>query len=165
MTAIGWDIEDAVDAIADVLLSPEFNDNLAKQYEQRRRQMPVRFLEVVYVGEKASPDGYPCAEVIVIDGDKSSDDPMIPNEISLQFTVNGTSEELMEREILRLIGAARATFEGQLLQPFTGGSPVSTRRAEYSPTVPRRTTTQQSDFVKSGSLQLFVVTPYIRSMM
>ena len=159
---IGFDLEDAIDALCDVFMSPEFHLTLQRVYARKRVPMPLRPVEVVYGEEESAPIGYPCLELVSIASEKRAgeDSVLREHEISADWTVNGDQPQMMRREVQRLIQATVEHIEGASLLPYVGGSPMTTGRIDFSPLTGRRD--KPAEFLKSGSVQLFWKSSYIR---
>lgn len=150
-------LEAFTDAIAEVLISPEFAQTLTEVHTEARRAIGLRMPEYVYTEEIEQPGGYPCCELLTVDEDADtlnvgSNDVA---ETSVIWTVNGDNEQVMKRELMRLIEASKRVFNLMNLQPLVGGS-VWTGRISYGPVVSSRVVEGQSSrFVKSASITLF----------
>jgi hypothetical protein len=157
---LGCSLEEFIDVIAEILLSPELARILSLEHERQRVKIPIRLPEVVYTEDVETPDGYPCCEVLAIRvaDEANSTAQELQHEISLQWTVNGDNEQLMGREIKRLISASRDTFRMNSLLPQIGGS-VWPGDADFGPTTLARANVVglgvSGRFVKSASLALF----------
>lgn len=150
-------LEEAVDVIAEILLSPDFAQALTLEHERARRKIPFRFPEVVYTEDVSTPSGYPCCELVSMDSrdQRDSTATALTHEISAQWTVNGDDEQAMGREVKRLIEATRNYFRSAKLLPLLGGS-LWTGDADFGPVLAARQGDNTSGrFVKSASIAIF----------
>lgn len=150
VSTLTHDLELGIDAIADVMRGSEFARRLLDVYAMQRVALPYRDLVAVYVDEVETPDGYPACELVAASSDyDTTNQSELIHQISMQFTVNGSDEEIMSRECKRLIAAARKLFNGPL-PPYVGGY-FRSGRSDYGPASPGR----QEDYVRSAALQIF----------
>ena len=157
MTGLVASLEAALDVIGEIILSPEFSNKLGLVHEQERVKIAYRTPEYVYPEEIQTPDGYPCCELVAVTVSDQSDSTVadLLHEISCQWTVNGDDEQVMGRELKRLIEATRLTFRSITLLPYVGGS-MRTGNADFGPTASARVlNTPTGRWVKSGSIELF----------
>lgn len=147
------DLEIATDALVALLLGPEFAKCLDVEYARQPVKLAIRYPEFGYIDEVETLDGYPAFELVSgPTEEQDTNPPGYVHEISLQWTVNGDNEQIMKREIMRLIAASRRFFgvsNGSLL-PFVGGK-FTTSRSDTGPTARAR---NNHPFLKSASLAI-----------
>lgn len=153
------DLEIGKDALAALLLGPEFAKCLETEYARQPVKFPIRYPAIGYIDEVRTLDDYPAFELVAGPSEPADiNGPGFVHEISLQWTVNGDKPELMSREVMRLIAASRRFFEsskGSLL-PYVGGK-FWTERADTGPTSEGRTdqtVNNTAPYVKSASIRV-----------
>ena len=151
-------IEEFIDAIAEIVIGPEFRTALSKVHERARRKIPIRFpnADHVYTEDVEQPHGYPACEVLAITTTRGEDGNgvnSLVHEISLQWTVNGDNEQVMGREVKRLIEATSDVFNDGISAPVLGGK-ITLGTVDYGPVTPGRNTAA-GRFEKGAAIALF----------
>lgn len=155
--AVFASLEDAIDTIAEMILSPSFASALSDEHQQQRVRIPFRVPEHVYTEDIETPDGYPCCELIAVHVRDVVNSTIadLDHEMSVQWTVNGDNEQVMGREIKRLIAATRTIFRDGTLLPNVGGT-LRTGDVDFGPVLTARPAENASArYVKSASIELF----------
>lgn len=149
-TRTNFTIEEFGDAVAEALLSPYFVETLQQVHAEQRRKIEFRGLEYVYTEEIETPDGYPCCELVATRDAADAEGLQLVHAISAQFTVNGDNEQIMGRELKRLIEATRRVLANGI--EVMGGL-VYTGDADFGPIVAARKGSS-GRWIKSGSIDL-----------
>lgn len=153
MIAAPVDLELGLEALADLVVGPQFCVLLDREHAKQRTQIQIRYPAVAYIDEVETLGVYPACEIVV--GSTEDSDTTVAgkleHEIALQWTVNGDNSQVMRRELLRLIAASRVLMQPGTLQPYVGGR-FRSARADYGLTLAKRET---NSYEKTATLQVF----------
>lgn len=132
------DVESVVEAMASALRSTSFTDILAAidarldQGQELPRATPGP--AAVYGYERATPEAYPCAEVVIVQSeiDEDADEAKSTHRITIDWTVVGDDEEVVTRDVQRLVLATRLGFRRGVLDGMRAIGPMTIQFEDYS---------------------------------
>lgn len=161
ITGLTRDGEGVCDALADVFAGPEFVAMLQQVWGNRLHGVPFMPPAVVYAQERQTPDRYPCGEIILLDDDAADVNVgvRIVLHVSVQWSIVGDDEDVMDRMLKRYMRATRMLLTDRTMQPYFPSTPTRVGRGDYSMLANvRQGVGITARFLRTGSLDAYVET-------
>lgn len=155
------DEEIIVDGLRDMLASDEFLDVLAEVWSKRPTNVPFVAPEQIAVDEIATPDRYPVCELVMINnrrGDVGAQNKTGRRtiEVSLQWSIAGSDEEIMSRQLKRYMTASLAFLDQRSLRPYCVALPIVCGDIDYGTLAGLQNPKDGGKYSKSAGLTLLI---------